>query len=209
MAFLRVQANESTPPIDASQLADMLIDITHFLDGSWRVTEPGQYLADTIQRVYEAMIAASTRPDLVAARQSRVILEGVRVKLGRERDVGWCHGPEDAMAMVSQRMFLAYSGHGKDLEKLAADLRAPEGTQHTPSDDSVHTNQLVSPADVAKKFGLTQKQKERLRKKLTTWRSPANCREWTEVQDRGPKQPKYLYRLGSVQHLIDAAKAKG
>jgi hypothetical protein len=65
----------------------------------------------------------------------------------------------------------------------------------------------VTPSTIAKRFGLTPKQADRLRKSLAKWRSPANCTEWTEAQDRKPRKSPYIYRLGSIQHLIDSAKS--
>jgi hypothetical protein len=81
---------------------------------------------------------------------------------------------------------------------------APSEPQAAKPDDP---EQMVSPTTIAARFGLTPKQKERLRHQLGKWRTPANCREWTEVPDRRPRQPQYLYRLGSVQHIIDAIRA--
>jgi len=67
-------------------------------------------------------------------------------------------------------------------------------------------DQMVSPESIAKWEGLDNRQKYRLRKKLKAWRGPTNTTEWTEVQDRKPRQAAYLYRLGSIRHLIDAVK---
>jgi hypothetical protein len=88
---------------------------------------------------------------------------------------------------------------------MATPRLAPQQPAKTTFDDN--PEQMVSPSIIAERFGLTPKQKDRLRHKLTVWRSPANCREWTEVPDRAPRQAQYLYRLGSIRHLIDAAKA--
>ncbi len=68
--------------------------------------------------------------------------------------------------------------------------------------------QMVSLTIIVSRFELTPHQKDRLRKQLAKWRCPANCTEWAEIQDRKPRQDKFLYRLGSVQHLIDAAKSR-
>ena len=87
----------------------------------------------------------------------------------------------------------------KDLEGVAS-------TKTTDVSLTADPEQMVSSATAAKQFGLTPHQKERLRKRLKAWRCPGNCREWTEVPDAGPRQPKYLYRLGSVRRLIDAVK---
>jgi hypothetical protein len=85
------------------------------------------------------------------------------------------------------------------------DIAKLNETKHTADDPE----EMVSPATVAKRFGLTDKQIDRLRKSLAAWRSPANYREWTEIPDRKPRQSPYLYRLGSIQHLIDSAKSAG
>ena len=87
---------------------------------------------------------------------------------------------------------------------LPATTEAPPTAAQIAPDDP---EQMVSPTNIATRFGLTEKQKDRLRHRLIKWRGPHNCRQWTEVPDRGPKQPQYLYRLGSIRHLIDAVKA--
>lgn len=78
-----------------------------------------------------------------------------------------------------------------------------------PKDKGDDPDQMVSPENIAKRYGFTSKDKDRLRKRLEAWRKPENCTEWTEVQDRKPRQPRYLYRLGSVQHLVNEVKGTG
>ncbi len=65
-------------------------------------------------------------------------------------------------------------------------------------------NEMVSVATIAKRHSLDKKSMDRLRHALATWRKPSNVGEWIEVQDRKPRQAGYLYRLGSIQHLINA-----
>jgi hypothetical protein len=107
---------------------------------------------------------------------------------------------------------LVAAGHGATaLDKseapvLLALLRAVPGAEPRRANDP---DEMVSPATIAKRFGLTRKQMDRLRKTLANWRSPTNCQEWTEFPDRKPRQSPYLYRLGSIQHLIDSAQSAG
>ena len=68
--------------------------------------------------------------------------------------------------------------------------------------------QMVSPENLAKRYGFTSRQKDRLRKQLERWRKPSNCTEWLEVQDRKPRQAGHLYRLGSILPLIEAEKGR-
>jgi hypothetical protein len=80
------------------------------------------------------------------------------------------------------------------------------GNGKSPADDS---EDMVSTEIIAKRYGLDGRQKDCLRHKLKAWRAPDNSTEWTEVQDRKPRQPAFLYRLGSIRHLIDVAKSSG
>ena len=80
---------------------------------------------------------------------------------------------------------------------------------NAPAVEDDDLEQMVSPENIAKRYGFTSKQKDRLRKKLMAWRQPGNSGEWIDVPDRKPRQPQYLYRLGSIRHLIDEVKASG
>ena len=96
------------------------------------------------------------------------------------------------------------AGERKLLEIIDPPSPVPLAVAAVPTDDP---EQQVTLENVVKRFGLNNLQKDRLRHKLTAWRGPANSTEWTEVQDRKPRQPRYIYRLGSIQYLIDAVKS--
>ena len=80
------------------------------------------------------------------------------------------------------------------------------GKKPTPPEDP---EQMVSPENIAKRYGLTLRQKDRLRKRLEAWRKPSNCTEWFEVVDRKPRQPQFLYRLGAIIPMIEAGNGGG
>ncbi len=106
----------------------------------------------------------------------------------------------DALFELVDRIHGVVAATGESLTGRPAEHQATEPRSDDPE-------QMVSPETIAKRYGLDNRQKDRLRHKLTAWRSPANSTEWTEVQDRKPRQPAFLYRLGSIQHLIDAEKS--
>ena len=82
-----------------------------------------------------------------------------------------------------------------------------EAAASSPKTETSDPDEMVSPSTVARRFELDEKARGRLRKSLAAWRSRANYREWIEVVDRKSRQSPYLYRLGSIQHLIDAVKS--
>ena len=99
-------------------------------------------------------------------------------------------------------------------QKLAGTEPQPPGSTGTKSPVAPvplatpdNPDEMVTVQTVAKRFELTEREKDRLRHRLNNWRRPSNCTEWTEPPDRRPRQCKYIYRLGSIRHLIDAVKA--
>ncbi len=70
----------------------------------------------------------------------------------------------------------------------------------SPMPDPVDDESMLPPARLAEQFGVAA---EALRKRLDRWRSQ-NGEGWVENTERGPREPKYLFRVGSVRPLIDA-----
>ena len=97
------------------------------------------------------------------------------------------------------------------LEAEIKRIKTPGGDESTatPPPPSDNLDEMVSPDSFGQRFGLDERQRERLRSRLREWRKPANSREWTELPDRRPHQSKYLYRLGAIRHLIEAVKTAG
>jgi hypothetical protein len=59
----------------------------------------------------------------------------------------------------------------------------------------------MSPAAIANSFGVDLKA---LQKRLERFRMK-NDKGWFEVADAGPRDAKYLYRVGSIRHLINSS----
>jgi hypothetical protein len=67
----------------------------------------------------------------------------------------------------------------------------------------------MCPSDIACKYGVPQ---EVLRKRLERWRhqnAGGGGKDWFEVQDRGPRQPQFMYRVGAVAEIIRQLQASG
>jgi len=70
----------------------------------------------------------------------------------------------------------------------------------------IDPNARMSHPDIAKHFNLTEKQAERLRKRLDRWRGKnALGGGWVEDPMATIREARYLYHIGSVIHLIDDA----
>jgi hypothetical protein len=89
------------------------------------------------------------------------------------------------------------------LREALADLPedAPMDRSRSYSDDA-----LLPPATLAEHFGLTR---EAARKRLDRWRLNNDLEKdqgWAEQSNRKPRQPQYLYRLGSVRGILSASE---
>jgi hypothetical protein len=76
---------------------------------------------------------------------------------------------------------------------------APDNVSVTPINDDSH----LSTARLAKVFRVPA---NALRIRLNRWRAK-NDADWVENPDRRPRETKYLYRVGSVRHVIDTLRA--
>jgi hypothetical protein len=100
----------------------------------------------------------------------------------------------------------AFEACAGDLARISADLAKVPPPDKGSKIEQLFTddNAMLSPADLAKRFSVDlpalKKRLERLRQK--------DLKCFTEVADRGPKDPQFLYRVGSVQHVIDAMKKR-
>jgi hypothetical protein len=64
---------------------------------------------------------------------------------------------------------------------------------------------MLAPVELVKALGLSGAKTLAAKKRLERWRAsnPAGVgRDWIEVQDRGPKDPQYLYRVDAVRALL-------
>lgn len=60
-------------------------------------------------------------------------------------------------------------------------------------------------ADLAKRFGVPA---DNLRQRLKRWMKTHDD-GWKEVNDRRPREPKYLYKVSAVMHIIEELQASG
>lgn len=95
------------------------------------------------------------------------------------------------------------------LDKLAAlaVVRGGGGTPETrrdvPREPAITDESYLSPARLAESFGTPA---DALRKRLDRWRL-MNDKGWKEVSNPGPREPRYLYRVGSIRPIIQELKA--
>lgn len=86
------------------------------------------------------------------------------------------------------------------LAEVALLAGAPTATNARPD---VNDDSHLSPTKLADVFDVPVGP---LRNRLNRWRAK-NHEGWIENPDRRPREAKYLYRVGSVRHIIDALKA--
>lgn len=68
---------------------------------------------------------------------------------------------------------------------------------------SIDSQALLSPRRLAELFDVPY---EALRNRLRRWQEANKAGGWTETTGRKPKEPKYLYQLAAVRHIIDELK---
>jgi len=125
----------------------------------------------------------------------------------------------DIMAEVREEFARAISALPDSQRDASSVERMPQaaGLPATPSSGncpgaldlspSADPNAWLSAGDIAKSFGVPL---EALKKRLQRHRKKGLLgHTWTDVQDsRGPRQPKYLYRVNYVMPLVRELKAK-
>lgn len=85
-----------------------------------------------------------------------------------------------------------------ELIKLAAAIEKREGDNDGGS-AMVDDEARLAPADLAAHFAVP---KDALRQRLDGWRKKHD-EGWYEVTERKPREAKYIYRVGSVRHIIE------
>jgi len=66
--------------------------------------------------------------------------------------------------------------------------------------------QVATLPQLAKRYSLDDKQKDRLRKRLASWRKSNFDGGWIEVRDPKRNEPRYLYPVAKIQGIIDKVK---
>lgn len=106
----------------------------------------------------------------------------------------------DAMADdVEADLEKAVPSGDADIEREEAKATGPSNSGRSVPDDDSH----MSPAQLAKVFRVPA---DPLRTRLNRWRAQ-NLMGWIENPDRAPHEPKYVYRVGSVRHIIASLRA--
>ena len=109
--------------------------------------------------------------------------------------------PEGALAFAQAFQTLPPGGDGRD-----APPGSPEATLRPDASRSLadaHDDSLLSPVGLAAAFGVNA---DALRTRLNRWRR-RHHEGWIENTERGPREPRYLYGLGAVRHIIRALQA--
>lgn len=88
----------------------------------------------------------------------------------------------------------------------AAQMGLPEAPTAEPA--TIGPRAHLSCDDLSKIHGLSEVQKERLRKRLGRYRERHHD-GWIEVTDRRPRQPRYLYQPEAIGDIIEAVKTSG
>jgi hypothetical protein len=98
-----------------------------------------------------------------------------------------------------------------DAETLAGLIDPPgSGSERAETETpkpAIDDDARLGPGKLAELFGVGS---GALQKRLERWRADnpnESGKGWIEVPDRKPREPQYLYRVGSVRPIIDAMKA--
>lgn len=108
---------------------------------------------------------------------------------------------EGALALAQALQAPPPAGDGRD-----APPGSPEATSRPAASRSfadAHDDSLLSPVRLAAAFGVNA---DALRTRLNRWRR-RHHEGWIENTERGPREPQYLYRVGTVRHIIRALQA--
>ncbi len=175
-----IDAGESTP-------LDFVLR-RGFFDGQPRlILEPGRERVSQREPVRGA-------GHLVALRKVRTdSVPAASVNIGN-----WKEGA-DAFAQAIAASFKPNTAAGGPAGAPAASSAEPASPTAPSVDDDSH----FSPAKLAEVFGVPA---DALRTRLNRWRETHHD-GWIENPERGPREPKYLYRVGSVRPIIDDLKA--
>jgi hypothetical protein len=100
---------------------------------------------------------------------------------------------------------------GSDLpaaDELIAEIRLESAAALEEMDDpreKLPDEIWIGLSDLAEQLNLSRKKKDALRKRVDTWRvknPKGNGRDWFQVPDPGPRDDRFVYRLGAIRHLL-------
>ena len=95
--------------------------------------------------------------------------------------------------------FIAARARGADGARGTSELVPPKHNGDSDSAQSLADESFMGPVQLAKLFDLPI---EPLRKRLSRWRANAGD-GWIENTERGPTDPRYFYRVGSVRAVCE------
>lgn len=127
---------------------------------------------------------------LVKLRKVRVELTGpATVHVGN-----WQEGAEAFGAVFGTPRDATPGAHGRS--------RPSAANNSTQASTATADDSFLSPRKLAEIFGVPA---DALRSRLNRWRR-RNHTGWIEVEERGSREPRYLYRVGAIRHIIDALR---
>lgn len=151
------------------------------------------------------------------------LVEGCKDTLGHSLGEALEHhddGTERRVPFIAQTLPNAASASAlvvrrcrRSIERAQADLTAEvreaaiadriEPQEAGDGSMAVQDEARLSPAELAERFAVP---KDALRQRLDEWRKKHH-EGWYEVTDRKPREAQYLYRVGSVRHIIKQMQA--
>jgi hypothetical protein len=91
----------------------------------------------------------------------------------------------------------------QELDRLRLWLDNHLANEDSTSDSTIEGHEMLACSDVANRF---QVDPEKLRARLKRW-MPTHQDDWIEVTNRHPNDPRYLYRVSAVLHIINDLKS--
>ncbi len=176
--------------------------LMYFRGASERIMDP-----DTLGRIHHL--------DPTQAAIAQQSCDGIALAIGRETlvEIGetidslyeWARDAEALTAIITKED-LTVSRQRSSGEALLPDTNLPFSEQ-VGAGDQVDDDAFLGPATLAEKFGVAA---DPLRSRLNRWRknNPSEAgKGFVENKDRNPKEPLWLYKVGSVRHLIEGLVA--
>lgn len=107
--------------------------------------------------------------------------------------------PQEPLSLAGITKAIRTLGDKLAMSGTASPVRGGDESDPLPVDDDA----LMSPTKLAEVFGVNS---DALRKRLERFRKN-NHKGWIENTERKPKEAQFLYRVGTVRHIIKAKKA--
>ncbi len=133
----------------------------------------------------------------------------------REGEAGWDYAAMKVLVLGYRPSAHAIpswtADKAKRLAEYLADVEA-DLAGGKPANNGDDPDAPLSPAKLADRLGIARsdaKAREKLRKRLESWRKANLDGGWIEARDPKPREPRYLYPLGKVWSMIQDLKPSG